>query len=57
MKTENKQTKTQSKFDLEKMRVAQLDNLHIVNGGSGINIDGDVFTTTATNSGKSIVRD
>ena len=57
MKTEKKQVKTQSKFNLEKMKVAQLDSLVNVNGGSGLNIDGDVMTTTGTSYGKSIVRD
>ena len=38
MKTEKNQAKTTSKFNLEKMRVAQLDNLDIVNGGSGLSI-------------------
>lgn len=57
MKTEKKQIKTTSKFNLEKMRVAQLDSLVDVNGGSGLNIDGDVMTTTGTSDGKSIVRD
>nr|WP_309756715.1 hypothetical protein [Flavobacterium sp.] len=56
MKTEKKQIKTTSKFNLEKLRVAHLDNLNDVNGGSGLNIDGDVMTTTGT-SVKSIVRD
>lgn len=35
MKTEKKQKETKSKFDLQKMRVAQLDNLHLINGGDG----------------------
>ena len=41
MKTEKKQTKTQSKFNLEKMKVAHLDKLHDVNGGvSAIDVQG-----------------
>lgn len=41
MKTEKKQTKTQSKFNLEKMKLAQLDNLHLINGGvSAIDVQG-----------------
>jgi len=45
MKTEKKQTKTQSKFNLEKMKVAQLDNLHLINGGF-LKLSGDIETVT-----------
>jgi hypothetical protein len=38
MKTYKLKVKT-SKFNLEKMKVAQLDNLHLINGG--YNIIGD----------------
>ncbi|MFY8110928.1 MAG: hypothetical protein ACOVKP_02870 [Flavobacterium sp.] len=48
MKTEKKQAKTTSKFNLEKMKVAQLDNLHLVNGGDGSKLGGDPETVTNT---------
>ncbi|QZK88980.1 hypothetical protein K5V07_00130 [Flavobacterium sp. CHNK8] len=42
MKTEKKQKETKSKFDLQKMSVAQLDNLHLINGGdNNISVNGD----------------
>lgn len=45
MKT-NKEKKTNKKFDLEKMNVAKLKNIHLINGG---NIkDDDIKTTTQT---------
>ena len=34
MKT-NKDKKQNKKFDLEKMKVAKLENLHLINGGDG----------------------
>jgi hypothetical protein len=41
MKIEKKQVQTKSKFNLEKMRVAQLHNLHLINGGaSTIDVQG-----------------
>ena len=44
MKTEKKQVKTPSKFNLEKMKVAQLDNLHLINGGYGYGDDPGTVT-------------
>jgi hypothetical protein len=44
MKTEKKQKETKSKFDLEKMKVAQLDNLHLINGGYGYGFDDPIDT-------------
>jgi len=51
MKTEKKQKETQSKFNLEKMKLAQLDNLHLINGGDSAIIlnGGDDKTITQTN--------
>jgi hypothetical protein len=48
MRTEKKQVKKPSKFNLEKMKVAQLDNLHLVNGGDGSKLGGDPETVTNT---------
>ena len=45
MKT-NKEEKTNKKFDLEKMKVAKLKNIHLVNGGFGK--DDDIKTITQT---------
>ncbi len=44
MKTEKKQVKTPSKFNLEKMKVAQLDNLHLINGGDSYRFDDPIDT-------------
>ena len=44
MKTNKKQTLS-NKFNLEKMKVAKLENLHLVNGGDNVlGLDGDVAT-------------
>lgn len=58
MKTEKKQAKTPSKFNLEKMKVAQLDNLHLINGGDSYGFDegGDPATTTVRHDGGSSIR-
>jgi hypothetical protein len=45
MKT-GKEKKAIKKFDLEKMNVAKLKNIHLINGGLGN--DGDVITGTET---------
>ncbi|MFE3872279.1 hypothetical protein ACFX5F_13710 [Flavobacterium sp. ZS1P70] len=47
MKT-NKDKKSNNKFDLEKMKVAKLKNMHLINGGN-INND-DIATVTDTQS-------
>ncbi|MNF84412.1 hypothetical protein D3C85_572270 [compost metagenome] len=44
MKTD-KEKKATKKFDLEKMKVAKLKNLRLINGG---NSPGDIYTTTDT---------
>lgn len=54
MKTEKKQKETKSKFDLEKMRVAQLDNLHLINGGDSAIIANGGDDKTITQSNKTI---
>lgn len=46
MKIEKKQKETQSKFNLEKMRVAKLDNRHLISGGFATN--DDIRTTTGS---------
>ena len=58
METEKKQVKTQSKFNLEKMRVAQLDNLHLINVGYNNAFDNgdDPLTTTDKAGGGSSIR-
>jgi hypothetical protein len=43
MKT-NKEKKATKKFDLEKMKVAKLTNMHLINGGLGNN--DDIITVT-----------
>lgn len=55
MKTDKKKT-VSKKFDLEKMKVAKLDDLSSINGGYGIGGDGDIKTTTNTVQ-KTIVTD
>ncbi|PJJ09858.1 hypothetical protein CLU83_3238 [Flavobacterium sp. 1] len=45
MKTD-KEKKANKKFDLEKMNVAKLKNIHLINGGFGK--DEDVVTVTET---------
>lgn len=51
MKADKKQKVSKSKFNLEKMKVAQLDNIHLVNaGGTAIILNGgDDKTITQTN--------
>jgi hypothetical protein len=51
MKTEKKQKENKSKFNLEKMKVAQLDNLQLINGGNSAIIAevGDDKTITQSN--------
>ncbi|MBG6063680.1 hypothetical protein IWX83_003496 [Flavobacterium sp. CG_9.1] len=51
MKAEKKQKENKSKFNLEKMKVAQLDNLHLINGGDSAIIanGGDDKTITQSN--------
>jgi hypothetical protein len=44
MKTD-KNEKTTKKFDLEKMKVVKLKNMHLIIGG---NSPGDIYTTTDT---------
>lgn len=44
MKTD-KEKKGKKKFDLKKMKVVKLKNLHLINGG---NSPGDIYTTTDT---------
>lgn len=52
MKTEKKQKETKSKFDLQKMRVAQLDNLHLINGGGSYGFDKGDDPGTVTDKDK-----
>ncbi|MGL5112109.1 MAG: hypothetical protein ACRC6O_05665 [Flavobacterium sp.] len=54
MKTEKKQKETKSKFDLEKMKVAQLDNLHLINGGNSAIIANGRDDKTITQTNKTI---
>jgi hypothetical protein len=49
MKTD-KEKKTNKKFDLEKMNVAKLKNLHLVNGGNVNNDDIKTITDTIVRS-------
>ena len=50
MKTNKKKTLNNT-FDLEKMKVAKLENVHSINGGDNtIGLEGDV--ATVTQSGK-----
>ncbi|HEU4791516.1 MAG TPA: hypothetical protein VFS71_17645 [Flavobacterium sp.] len=44
MKTDNEK-KTNKKFDLKKMKVAKLKNMHLIIGGIS---PGDIYTTTDT---------
>jgi len=46
MKTD-KDKNASKKFDLEKMKVAKLKNMHLINGG---NAPGNVYTITDTSS-------
>ena len=52
MKHEKKLKETKSKFNLEKMKVAQLDNLHLINGGDSAIIANTGDDKTITNSNK-----
>ncbi len=48
MKT-NKKKSLNKKFDLEKMKVAKLENVHSINGGDNtIGLEGDIATVTQT---------
>lgn len=51
MKVEKKLKENKSKFNLEKMKVAQLDNLQLINGGNSAIIAevGDDKTITQSN--------
>jgi hypothetical protein len=53
MKTD-KEKKANKKFDLEKMNVAKLKNIHAIYGGLGN--DGDIITGTDTIV-KSVIKD
>jgi hypothetical protein len=44
MKTD-KEKKAIKKFDLEKMNVAKLKNIHLINGGYGVNLDDPIEGT------------
>jgi len=52
MKT-NKEKKVSKKFDLEKMNVAKLKNMHLINGGYALGFD-DPIDTNRGKSGSSI---
>ena len=55
MKTDKSKVKT-SKFNLEKMRVAKLDNLHLINGGvNAFGDEPDTITDKVTGGGSSRV--
>ena len=55
MKTEKKQKENKSKFSLEKMKVAKLENLHLVNGGDNVlGFDGDVATVTQSKKDETV---
>lgn len=43
-----KEKKTANKFDLDKMSVAKLKNLHLIRGGGGNGREDDPIETTAT---------
>jgi hypothetical protein len=49
MKT-NKEKKANKKFDLEKMNVAKLKNIHLINGGYGL-VDDPKTITDLGNTG------
>lgn len=54
MKTNKKQTLS-NKFNLEKMKVAKLENLHLVNGGDNVlGFDGDVATVTQSKKDETV---
>jgi hypothetical protein len=50
MKTNKKET-VKNKFDLEKMKVAKLENLHLIDGGSIINVDDPATITDKVGQG------
>jgi hypothetical protein len=52
MKT-SKQKKTKSKFDLEKMKVVKLKNLHLIDGGNAFADDIKTVTDLSSNCGVS----
>lgn len=54
MKTIKKQA-LGNKFNLEKMKVAKLENLHLVNGGNNaLAFDGDVATVTQSKKDETV---
>ncbi|MBP4142540.1 hypothetical protein J3S90_12080 [Flavobacterium sp. P4023] len=54
MKTIKKQALS-NKFNLEKMKVAKLENLHLVNGGNNaLAFDGDVATVTQSKKAETV---
>jgi hypothetical protein len=53
---ENEKKQTSKKFDLEKMRVAKLKNIHLINGGYGL-VDDPILTTDKNGQGSSRVCD
>lgn len=57
MKTDKPKARV-SKFNLEKMKVAKLDNLHMINGGNSFVFDNgnDPLTTTDKAGGGSSIR-
>jgi hypothetical protein len=50
MKT-NKNQKRSNKFDLEKMKVAKLKNIHLINGGNALGDDIRTITDTTVKNG------
>ena len=54
MKADKKQKENKSKFNLEKMKVAQLDNLHLIFGGDSAIIANGGDDKTITDSNKTI---
>lgn len=54
MKAKKKQKENKSKFNLEKMKVSQLDNLHLINGGDSAIIANGGGDKTITDSNKTI---
>jgi hypothetical protein len=50
MKT-NKEKKVTKKFDLEKMNVAKLKNIHLINGGYALGFDEPIDTNRGNKVG------
>ncbi|WP_348811985.1 hypothetical protein [Flavobacterium maritimum] len=48
MKTSKKE-KRNKKFDLEKMKVAKLENIHLINGGYALGFDDPIDTNRGKN--------